>query len=88
MEQRMKDQMLGAWFSTKPGFAKWKRLNPLVKKFYLHIKIGRRGEQISATHRRGLEEEPPAAGGYRSPKAKHPAAGRFFVSFWKKWLFK
>ena len=36
--------------------------------------MGRHGEQISATqtcHRRGLGAEPPAA-------------GRFFVSFWKK----
>ena len=34
-----------------------KRLKPQGKKFYQHIRIGRRGEQISATqtcHRRGL----------------------------------
>ena len=81
MGQRMKDLKLGIRFSTKPGFAKGKRLN------YKHIKIGRRDEQISTTqtcHRRGLGAEPPAAGGYESLGARHPAAGQFFVSFWKK----
>ena len=28
--------------------------------------------------------EPSAARGYGSLRAKHSAAGRFFVSFWKK----
>ena len=49
--------------------------------------MGRHGEQISAPqtcHRRGLGAEPPAAGGYGSLGAKHPAAGRVFVSFWEK----
>ena len=43
--------------------------------------------QISATqtcHRRGLGTESPAAGSFGNLRAKHPAAGRFFVSFWKK----
>ena len=35
-------------------------------------------------HKRGLGAEPPAAVGYGSLGANHPAAGRFFVSFWKK----
>ena len=51
------------------------------------MKIGRRGEQISATqtsYKRGLGAEPPAAGDCGSLGAKHPAAGQFFVSFWKK----
>ena len=34
--------------------------------------------------KRGLGAEPPAAGGYGSLGANHPAARRFFVSFWKK----
>ena len=54
------------------------------------MKIGRRGEQIGAIqtcHRRGQGAEPPAAGGYGSVGAKYPAAGQFFVSFWKKWLY-
>ena len=37
--------------------------------------------------KRGLGVEPPAAGGYGNLGAKHPAAGRFFVSFWKQLLF-
>ena len=90
MGQRMKDQKLGICFSTSPEFAKGKRIKPKVKKFYQRIKIGRRGEQISATqacHKRGLGKELPGAAGYGSLGAKHPAAGGFFVSFWKKWLF-
>ena len=34
--------------------------------------------------KRGQGAEPPAARGYGSLGAKQPAAGRFFVSFWKK----
>ena len=34
--------------------------------------------------KRGLGAEPPAAGGYGSLGAKHPAAGQFLVSFLKK----
>ena len=72
-------------------FAKGEGLEPQVKKFYKYIKIGRRGEQISATqtyHRRGLGAEPPAAGGYRVWGLRHPAAGRCFAIFGKNSYFK
>ena len=38
--------------------------------------------------KRGLGAEPPAARGYGSLAAKHPAAGRLFLSFREKMLFK
>ena len=72
-------------------FAKGEGLEPQVKKFYKYIKIGGRGEQISATqtyHRRGLGAEAPAAGGYGVWGLRHPAAGRYFVIFGKNSYFK
>ena len=36
------------------------------------------------SHKRGLGAKPPVAGDYGSLGTKHPAAGRYFESFWKK----
>ena len=86
----MKNQKLGVCFSIcNQGLLKEKDQNRRLKSFPSISKFGDvvTGEQISATqtcHRRGLAVEPPAAGGYGSLGAKHPASGRFFVSFWKK----
>ena len=54
-------------------FTKWEGIKSQVKNFYKYIKIGKRGDQISATqtyHRRGLGVEPPAPGGYGGLEAK------------------
>ena len=67
-------------------FAKREGLEPQVKMFYKYIKIGRRGEQISATqtsHRRDVGAKLLAARGYGGLGEKPPAAGRFFVIFGK-----
>ena len=39
---------------------------------------------IQTYYRRGLLVEPPVAGGCESLGAPLPAAGQFFVIFWKK----
>ena len=40
--------------------------------------------QVKCTPDGGLEAESPVTKGYGVWGGKHPAAGRFFVTFWKK----
>ena len=57
----MKIRSWGFGLAGNQDFAKGEGLEPQVEKFYKNIKIGRLGEQISATqtyHRRGLEVIP------------------------------
>ena len=88
MGQRKKNQKLGVCFGAlNQEFAKGEELEPHVKNFYKYIKIGRCGEQISATqtyHRRSL------GGGARSRRrlwgsgGKTPSRWAIFCNSWKK----
>ena len=47
----------------------------------------KKGTLIQTCHRWGSEGKAPNAGSCGGPGADPPAAGRFFVSFWKKTYF-
>ena len=71
----------GSGLAHNQDFAKGEGLESQVKKFYKYIKIGKRGEQISATqtyHRRGLGVEPPAteAMGPQPPEEAMGSSGK------------